>query len=173
MRILLFTGDWRLRSDMFESTRIIAEKQFVAAKQLYDAASEELAGPVDARTTFVDLTALTFTASDGTNRSTCGPAFGYSFAAGTTDGPGMFDFVQGMPLEAMRLVRLTVRLSRMCAGTNTSNPFWNAISHVLSAPTAAQIACHAPKPILLNLEGISVPYPWAAQTVPLQVNRYR
>ena len=58
------------------------------------------------------------------------------------------------------------------SGTNTSNPFWNAISSVLSAPTAAQIACHAPKPILLNLEGISAPYPWAAQTVPLQVDRF-
>ena len=34
--------------DMFESTRIIAEKQFGAAKQLYDTATEELVGPVRA-----------------------------------------------------------------------------------------------------------------------------
>jgi hypothetical protein len=33
---------------MFESTRIIAEKQFGAAKQLYDTATEELVGPVRA-----------------------------------------------------------------------------------------------------------------------------
>ena len=26
---------------------------------------------------------------------TCKPAMGYSFAAGTTDGPGAFDFTQG------------------------------------------------------------------------------
>ena len=26
---------------------------------------------------------------------TCKPALGYSFAAGTTDGPGAFDFKQG------------------------------------------------------------------------------
>lgn len=29
-------------------------------------------------------------------KKTCKPAMGYSFAAGTTDGPGAFDFTQGM-----------------------------------------------------------------------------
>jgi neutral ceramidase len=96
------------------------------------------------------MTNLSFTASDGTIQKTCGAAMGYSFAAGTTDGPGMFNFKQG---------------------TNTTNPFWNAISHVLSKPTKEQIACHHPKPILLNLEGITFPYPWAAQVVPLQLVR--
>ena len=27
---------------------------------------------------------------------TCPPAMGYSFAAGTTDGPGAFDFIQSL-----------------------------------------------------------------------------
>lgn len=53
---------------------------------------------------------------------------GYSFAAGTTDGPGEFDFAQG---------------------TITSNPFWNAIRDFLFPPTQEDIDCHSPKPILL------------------------
>ena len=53
---------------------------------------------------------------------------GYSFAAGTTDGPGAFDFSQG---------------------TTTSNPLWNAVRDFIAEPTAADIACQAPKPIFL------------------------
>jgi hypothetical protein len=53
----------------------------------------------------------------------------YAFAAGTTDGPGMFGFVQG---------------------TTSGNPFWDKVRDALSTPTEAEIACQAPKPILLN-----------------------
>ena len=53
----------------------------------------------------------------------------YSFAAGTTDGPGMFGFLQG---------------------TTTDNPFWNKVRDFLSEPTQEEIECQAPKPILLN-----------------------
>ena len=137
-------------SDMFDSTNIIATRQYAAAKVIWKEATEELLGPIDMRHTWVDMTNLTFKGADGTMKGTCGPAMGYAFAAGTTDGPGAFNFVQG---------------------TNTSNPFWNAISSLLSKPTQAQIDCHHPKPILLNLEGINEPYPWAAQVVPLQVVR--
>ena len=59
----------------------------------------------------------------------CKPAMGYSFAAGTTDGPGAFDFTQG---------------------TNTSNPFWNLVSGLIKTPTEEQVNCHYPKPILLD-----------------------
>lgn len=82
--------------------------------------------------------------------SLCCLARRYAFAAGTTDGPGAFNFVQG---------------------DNTTNPFWNLVSGILSKPTDEQIACHAPKPILLNLGGINYPYPWAASVVPLQLLR--
>lgn len=53
---------------------------------------------------------------------------GYSFAAGTTDGPGMIDFSQG---------------------TVTDNPLWNIIRDFIAAPTEEDKQCHAPKPILL------------------------
>jgi len=57
--------------------------------------------------------------ADGT---TCSSALGYSFAAGTEDGPGMFNFTQG-------------ELS--------GSEFWDAIRDFLKEPTPGQITCHA------------------------------
>lgn len=54
---------------------------------------------------------------------------GYSFAAGTTDGPGVFAFKQG---------------------TTTDNPLWNMVRNLLSKPSKSQIQCQGAKPILLN-----------------------
>lgn len=54
---------------------------------------------------------------------------GYSFAAGTTDGPGEFNFYQGI---------------------QSSNPLWNTIRDFIAPPTPEDIQCHHPKPILVN-----------------------
>ena len=59
----------------------------------------------------------------------------YSFAAGTTDGPGEFDFTQG---------------------ANTTNPFWDFVSGLLKDPSPEQEACHAPKPILLDTGEVKI-----------------
>lgn len=59
---------------------------------------------------------------------------GYSFAAGTTDGPGAFNFKQG---------------------TITDNPLWNKVRDLLSKPSKEQIRCHGAKPILLNTGEVS------------------
>jgi neutral ceramidase len=137
-------------SDMFESTKIIGANQFTKAHELYDNASSLLSGPVDFRHAYIDMSALTVTLANGENASTCSPSMGYAFAAGTTDGPGMFNFVQA---------------------TNTTNPFWNAISGFLSKPTKEEIACQAPKPILLNTGGITEPYAWDPHIIPVQILR--
>ena len=55
-------------------------------------------------------------------KKTCPAALGYSFAAGTTDGPGAFDFTQGAV---------------------TGNIFWDTIAGLLKLPTYEQIDCHA------------------------------
>merc|ERR1719483_693135 len=75
---------------------------------------------------------------------------GYSFAAGTTDGPGEFDFTQG---------------------ANTTNPFWDFISGLLKDPTPEQEACHAPKPILLDTGEYVLPFPWHPTSVDTQILR--
>jgi len=136
--------------DMFESTEIIGQKQYDHALKLMQSATVEVKGPIDFRHAFRHMTGLNVTLDDGSTGTLCTPAMGYAFAAGTTDGPGAFDFTQG---------------------TNSSNPFWNAVAGLLSKPTKEQIACQAPKPILLNTGAISTPYDWDPHTSPVQILR--
>ncbi|KDD74656.1 neutral/alkaline non-lysosomal ceramidase, partial [Helicosporidium sp. ATCC 50920] len=72
------------------------------------------------------------------------------FAAGTTDGPGAFDFTQG--------------------DTN-GTAFWRAVRAFLHAPTAEQEACHSPKPILLDVGHMQTPYDWAPSIVEISILR--
>ncbi|KAL0697406.1 hypothetical protein Bca4012_053528 [Brassica carinata] len=85
--------------DEFESTCIIGERQFKKALDLFNKASEQLQGKVDYRQVYVDFSQLNVTLSkrDGSSEvvKTCPAAMGFAFAAGTTDGPGAFDFTQG------------------------------------------------------------------------------
>lgn len=137
--------------DMFGSAEIIGERQFVAAQKIWDGATQDIgAGGVDYRHIFVDMGKQNVTLADGTFGKTCNPAMGYAFAAGTTDGPGAFDFTQG---------------------SNSSNPFWNLVSGFISKPTKEEEACHAPKPILLNTGDCTFPYPWSPHVVPVQLFR--
>jgi len=135
--------------DMFDSTRIIGERQYNKAKELFDNATTVLQGPVDFRHSFVDMTNVSVVV-DGNEERTCPPAMGYSFAAGTTDGPGAFNFEQG---------------------DTSTNPFWNAIVHLIAEPTQAQKDCHHPKPILLDTGEIKFPYLWQPRIVDIQVFR--
>jgi len=139
--------------DMFESTEIIGRMQFETAYDLYNSPQQTVIEPiVDYRLAYFDFQNLTVDAKyTSTNRTerTCQPALGYSFAAGTIDGPGEFDFTQG---------------------TNKSNPFWDWVSGFIAKPTEEQKACQAPKPILIDV-GLTKPLPWVAVIVPIQVVR--
>ena len=55
----------------------------------------EVKGSVRSILKWIDMSNRTVTLENGTKANTCSPALGYSFAAGTTDGPGEFDFTQG------------------------------------------------------------------------------
>ena len=88
--------------------------------------------------------------STGKEGKTCKAGLGYSFAAGTTDGPGDFSFVQG-------------------DNSTKGNPFWNFISSFIAKPTPEQIACQSPKPILLDTGYAQFPYPWAVEINPIQI----
>jgi len=115
-------------ANMYDSAQIIGTKQFELAELLYNMANITLTGNVDYRHIYVNMSDVTVNVN-GVNHTTCLPAMGYAFAAGTTDGPGEFNFEQG---------------------SNSSNPFWNFVSDILEKPTQAQIDCQAPKPILLD-----------------------
>lgn len=136
--------------DMFESTKIIGERQFRAAVQLFEKASVELRGHIQYIHQFKQMTNLEIKLADGTWGQTCLPAMGYSFAAGTTDGPGAFDFTQG---------------------SKSSNPFWNILVDLIKKPSEQLIKCQAPKPILLATGEINFPNIWQPQIVETQVLR--
>lgn len=70
---------------------------------------------------------------------TCKPAMGFSFAAGTTDGPGAFDFTQ--------------------SDTN-GTLFWRLVRDFITTPTKQQEDCHKPKPILLDVGTCEVIFQW-------------
>ncbi|XP_076452014.1 neutral ceramidase B-like [Babylonia areolata] len=136
--------------DMFDSTKIIGRNQFTKALELFSSTypNMKLSGPVGFRHSYVDMTNVEVQLNTTTKVKTCKPAMGYSFAAGTTDGPGAFDFKQG---------------------SNSSNPFWNFVRDLIKSPTPEQISCHKPKPILLDTGEITKPYLWQPQIVDVQL----
>jgi len=85
--------------DEFQSTQIIGQRQLDVARRLYEEANEALAGPIDVRHTYVDFSRLAIAAefTKSGPQTTSPAAYGYSFAAGSTeDGGGHPLFQEGM-----------------------------------------------------------------------------
>ncbi|KNA20330.1 hypothetical protein SOVF_053370 [Spinacia oleracea] len=140
--------------DEFESTRIIGERQFKKAVDLFKTASEQIKGRIDFRHAYVDFSKLEVTIPKEGGGSkvvkTCPAAMGFAFAAGTTDGPGAFDFKQG---------------------DDKGNPFWRLVRNLLKTPGKEQVDCQQPKPILLDTGEMKLPYDWAPAILPIQILR--
>nr|KYP73521.1 Neutral ceramidase [Cajanus cajan] len=136
--------------DEFESTRIIGERQFRKAVELFNGASEQIKGKVDFRHAFIDFSQLEVNLSNSEVVKTCPAAMGFAFAAGTTDGPGAFDFKQG---------------------DDQGNPFWKLVRNVIKTPGKEQIDCQHPKPVLLDTGEMKLPYDWAPSILPIQIFR--
>lgn len=122
---------------------------------------KRLGGGLASRMIWVEMSNSTvpeaFTAT-GTKGQLCPAALGHAFAAGTTDGPGQFDFEQG---------------------TTSLNPFWTIVRNILIKPSEHQIACQLPKPVLIDLGeagdqpgigGILGKF-WSAHRLPFQIVR--
>ena len=135
----------------------IGRRQYAAARSLYDKMSSTGTPLVGARVkslhTFRDLSSLSFAHPNGSLVSTCPAALGYSFAAGTTDGPGAFDFKQNN------------------TGSPNASPVWSVVSSFLREPSPEQRACHKAKPILLDVGEIHNPYLWTPNIVDVQLLR--
>lgn len=119
--------------DDYDSARIIGQRQLDTAMALYDSASEALRGGLDYRFALVDFTDVEVT-DEFTGRGpqrTCFPAYGYSFAGGSTeDGGGHPLFMEGL-LERDESIEALVELVLM------------------PPPVTDELrACQAPKPIL-------------------------
>lgn len=134
--------------DEFESTRIIGERQFKKASDLFNSATEKLNGKIEFRHSYIDFSQLEVKIEGNKTVKTCPAAMGFGFAAGTTDGPGAFDFKQG---------------------DNTGNPFWKLVRNLLKTPSKEQKDCQQPKPILLDTGEMKLPYDWAPSILPVQI----
>eukprot|EP01035_Chromulina_nebulosa_P019096 gene19096-24924_t len=89
--------------DIFESTQLIGQQQYEFALQLMNDANEIISSEdISYRHSFVQMSKLNVTVVENeklVEKTLCSAAMGYSFAAGTTDGPGMFNFIQGTTSE--------------------------------------------------------------------------
>lgn len=136
-------------------------RQFSAAKDLVakmDSTAVNIHGAdnVAAFHTFKDFSNFTFTSPLDSNRgdlNTCYASLGFSFAGGTTDGPGVFDFTQN------------------ATDGSTRNPFWYFARDLLHAPSKQQKKCQEPKIILLDVGGSKLPYAWSPNIVDIQLLR--
>lgn len=66
---------------------------------------------------------------------------------------------------------LTLSLSLISPADTRGNVFLNLIRDFLKDPSAEQVACHHPKPILLDTGEMNFPYPWSPHIVPVQLLR--
>ncbi|TVY54633.1 Neutral ceramidase, partial [Lachnellula suecica] len=135
----------------------VGKRQFEPARILYDS-MDKTGTPVTGSSvksfhTFQDMSNFSFPLSNGSYVSTCPAALGYSFAAGTSDGPGAFDFTQNDP------------------NSPNASPVWRVVSGLIKAPSKHQQRCHYPKPILLDVGEITTPYLWTPNVVDVQVLR--
>ncbi|KAI0319280.1 Neutral/alkaline nonlysosomal ceramidase [Amylostereum chailletii] len=138
----------------FESNSIIAQHQVDGAQTLMGQQLSPVSGAVRSVHTYMNMSFHSFKLPNGTTVQTCPPALGFSFAGGTTDGPGAFDFVQGDN------------------ASQPQNPFWEIVKGAITPqPNAQQKACQFPKPILLNTGYAHSPYEWSPSTVDIQILR--
>uniref|UniRef100_A0A803W9Z0 Neutral ceramidase n=1 Tax=Ficedula albicollis TaxID=59894 RepID=A0A803W9Z0_FICAL len=135
--------------DMFESTRIIGQNLYLKAKELYEEASQEVTGPLSSAHQWVNMSDVSVELNATHRVKTCKPALGHSFAAGTIDGVGAFNFTQG---------------------SVEGDPFWDQIrDQLLGEPSNETKACHKPKPILFSTGEMTWPHPWHPDIVDVQI----
>ncbi|KAI1815932.1 Neutral/alkaline nonlysosomal ceramidase [Poronia punctata] len=135
----------------------IGKKQYDGARSVYDSLDSSgtpvVGSSVKAFHFFHDMRFWKFQLEDGTEVQTCPSALGYSFAAGTTDGPGAFDFTQGD------------------SGSPSASPVWEVVKSLIRIPSLKQKECQKPKPVLLDVGELSAPYPWSPNIIDVQLLR--
>uniref|UniRef100_A0A8B9SDD3 Neutral ceramidase n=1 Tax=Apteryx owenii TaxID=8824 RepID=A0A8B9SDD3_APTOW len=136
-------------TDMFDSTRIIGQNIYLKAKEMYANASQEITGPLSSAHQWVNMSDVSVELNATHTVKTCKPALGHSFAAGTIDGVGAFNFTQGAV---------------------EGDPFWDSIrDQLLGEPSNETQACHEPKPILFSTGEMTWPHPWHPDVVDVQL----
>lgn len=85
--------------DMYDSSFIIGKRQFVASQQILKLEGKRLSGGLSFTQRFIDMSKHPVTSEfsgTGKTETTCPSAYGYSFAAGSTEeGGGIGYFMKG------------------------------------------------------------------------------
>ncbi|KAE8057338.1 hypothetical protein FH972_014039 [Carpinus fangiana] len=136
--------------DEVQSTKIIGERQFQKAVDLFTSTAEELTGKIDYRHVYLNFTNIEVELDGNKVVKTCPAALGPGFAAGTTDGPGVFDFQQG---------------------DTKINKLWKRLRDLLKEPSRYQVHCQKPKTVLLDTGEMFEPYAWLRAILPIQMLR--
>ncbi|KAI1434779.1 Neutral/alkaline nonlysosomal ceramidase [Xylaria sp. CBS 124048] len=135
----------------------IGTRQYQGARSVYDSLASSgtavVGSSVKSFHFYQNMSFWKFQLETGQQVQTCPAALGYSFAAGTTDGPGAFDFTQGD------------------SGSPNASPIWEVVKAFIRSPSAQQKACQQPKPVLLDVGELSQPYAWSPNIVDVQVLR--
>ena len=139
----------------FETTKIIGTRQLKVATRLFNEATEKLEGTIDTRQNYIDFSGLevaeAYTKS-GIQR-TCPSAYGYAFAAGSTEDGG------GHPLFKEGMMKTIPMIEGILANQYGVTP-----------PSQEFRDRHAPKAILFALGDVK-PHPAQAQILPLGIAR--
>lgn len=141
----------------------IGRRQFAGVEALFRSQSSlhRLSDPsiISSLHTFVDLSSYAFPSPRNQSilLKTCSAALGHSFAGGTFDGPGAFDFKQGTTNDSN--------------APSQRNPLWKVARAFVHEPSAAQKECQNPKPILLDVGAATLPYAWSPNIVDIQLLR--
>lgn len=135
----------------------MGRRQYAGAQSVYDSFSSSgtpvVGTSVKSFHFYQNMSYYEFPLANGSVVQSCPAALGYSFAAGTSDWPGAFDFTQGD------------------SGSPSANPIWAIVSGLLKEPSPAQKACQGAKPVLLDVGELDVPYAWSPNVVDVQLLR--
>lgn len=136
--------------NMFESTKIIGEKQYLKAKELFAKANEKITGDIEYIYQNINMSRRHVTLDSGREIHTCKAALGYAFAAGTTDGEGASIFHQGTK-------------------DGHESKIWDFVRDMVLKPSHELLECQKPKPVLLPVGELHFPYAWTPELMPTQI----
>ncbi|TGL88752.1 ceramidase [Leptospira congkakensis] len=137
--------------DIYDSSFIIGKRQFLASQQILKSSGKRLSGGISFTQRFIDMSKHPVSSEfsgTGKTETTCPSAYGYAFAAGSTEeGGGHFLFHEGM--------------------TNKNRRFyidWIA-KFMLQSPSEELRECQNPKAVLFPM-GETKPLPSLPQILP-------
>ncbi|OAA36471.1 neutral ceramidase precursor [Metarhizium rileyi] len=147
---------WQVQDQGASSCHEIARRQVRGVKEILTSMSKSstpIQGPtVKSFHFFHNMEYWEFTLPSGKTATTCPAALGYAFAAGTTDGRGEFDFVQG-------------------DNGKPQNHQWDFLAHLIKKPSQRQTECQQPKHIFLSAGELKDPYEWEPNIVDVMMFR--